>query len=350
MAKPTLRKDGRWTIALPRAAGQSRRYVYGRTAEEATKKWLIATGQGPAIVRPGSIAEFMVTHFAPWQSGRVQPESLRRYDNIWQYHLGKDISHLLFSELTPATVESALKNCGAAASQAMARGLFKQIVTLAIAHGRATERELAMVALAKIKPRKPKEKRDVVERADELLRKLEKAGHWLEGPVWAAMTLGLRKGELCGLRVTDLGDDNVLTLRHQRDNRSGDRDRLKHREVGETRRIALPAPIADRLRTYMSKGSIYFFTDQLGRPISYQHFARWIEPYQPTERLTVHDLRAAAVSRLVDLGVDDHTVMDIVGHQSREMLAIYRDKRDKRISEALMKQASTTTTSDNQSG
>jgi len=341
MAKPTLRKDGRWMIALPRKAGGSRRFVYGRTAEEATKKWLAATGQGHAIVRPGSIAEFVVTVFAPWQEPRVQADSLRRYDAIWRLHLGKDLGHLLFSELEPAIVEAALIGCGAPASQSLGRTVLKQIVLLAIAHGWATDRELAMVKLARLKKRKARERMDVVERATELLQNIETAGHWSEGPVWTAMTLGLRKGELCGLRVTDLGDDNVLTLRHQRNHRDGDRERLKRKDVGETRRIALPEPVATRLRGYMSKGSIYFFVDDHGRPITYQHLADKIAPFQPDERLTIHDLRSAAVSSLIDLGVDDYTIMDIVGHQSREMLARYRDKRDKRISEALMKQAST---------
>jgi integrase len=350
MPKPTKRADGRWTLALPRKTGESRRYVYAMTQEAVLEKWLIATGQGPVRVRPGSIAEFVVTTFAPWQAPRVQPDSLRRYDAIWKLHLGKDLGHLLFSELEPAIVEAALIGCGAPASQALGRGVLKQIVTLAIAHGWATDRELAMVRLAKIKPRKAKERRDVAQRADELLRNIEAAGHWAEGPIWAAMTLGLRKAELCGLRVTDLGEDNVLTLRHQRDHRTGDRERLKHRESGETRRIALPEPVAARLRNYMSAGSIYFFTDDAGRPISYNNLSRYIEPYQPAEPLTIHDLRSAAVSRLVDLGVDDLTIMDIVGHQSREMLAIYRDKRDQRIADALSRQMSRTTTSDNQGG
>jgi integrase len=66
--------------------------------------------------------------------------------------------------------------------------------------------------------------------------------------------LGLRKGEICGLKRTDLSD-GVLTLQRQRNWIDGEKSRLKQRGEGEVRRIGLPQEIIDRLLSIeMSNG------------------------------------------------------------------------------------------------
>lgn len=57
-------------IALPRERGKSRRYVYGRTPEQAVARFNKAIGAGSARVRPGSISEFFVDEYWPWQTSR----------------------------------------------------------------------------------------------------------------------------------------------------------------------------------------------------------------------------------------------------------------------------------------
>ncbi len=89
----------------------------------------------------------------------------------------------------------------------------------------------------------------------------------------AATSLGLRKGEICGLKRTDLSD-GVLTLQRQRNWIDGEKSRLKQRGEGEVRRIGLPQEIIDRLLSFWDGESIYLFTNDLGKPISYNHLDR----------------------------------------------------------------------------
>jgi len=90
--------------------------------------------------------------------------------------------------------------------------------------------------------------------ARETLQNAISAGHWSAGPIYAATSLGLRKGEICGLKRTDLSD-GVLTLQRQRNWIDGEKSRLKQRGEGEVRRIGLPQEIIDRLLSIeMSNG------------------------------------------------------------------------------------------------
>lgn len=324
-------------LQLPRNAGESRRCVYGRTVDDVQRRWLEATGQGPVRVRPGSISEFVVTHFTAWILGRVQPDSFHRYDVAWRTHLGPTLGHLLFDELTVAGIQDAIsEGVRAPASREMAKGLLGQIVKLAITERRCDPATLHMVSMAKVGRVRSRQRRDVTEKARAMLRKAEQTGHWLEGMIYAGSVVGLRKGEACGVKITDLVD-GCLVLQRQRNHTSGERDRLKHREQGEVRRIGLPPAIFDRLRSYWDGKSVYLFTRPDGRPIDYNHVGRHMEALQGPEPITFHDLRSAAIVNLIEARANDHTIMDLMGQGSLDVIRRYRDDSEKRTREALGK-------------
>lgn len=321
-------------LPLPRTGTESRRYVYARTSEQCLLKYKDALGIGAIRVRPGSISEFLAVKFAPWQASQIQGESIDRYDSTWRIHLGPAVGHYLFSELTYGRIESIFAEFTPGVS-ASAKSLLTKIVRYAIAHGNATPELLTAVQLIKVAKRKTKHRRDVATRARAMLAKAK--GHNIEGFLYTALTLGLRKGELCGLQVTDL-DDAGITIRRQRDHKRGVKDRVKHREAGEVRRIGLPAVILTRIRSYIRPGSLFLFVDERGKPLAYNHIDRLIEPFQPKDaedRLTPHDFRAAAIVNLIEAGVNDHTIQDLMGHGSAKMIRVYRDDSEERTRDAL---------------
>ncbi len=336
MPTPTLRTDGRWMLQLPRAAGTSRRCVYGRTKDECIQRYQKALSAGSSRVRPGSISEFYATQFDGWIRSRVQPETVDRYDSEWLAMVGPSFGHLTFAELTPAIVQSAFTaSPRSASSKTNARGLLLQIVRLAVATGLADASAETSVRICTVPSPKPKGRRDVVSAANALLAAASNAGHWIAGPLYASIVLGLRKGEIAGLKRTDI-QGNVLTVSRQRNHTRGEKDRLKSRADGQTRRIALPESIAERLISSWDGSSIYLFTTDKGKPIPYQHLDRAMREFQdPTNPVTFHDFRAAAICNLIDAGVSDHTIMDLVGHSSLLMIRQYRDSSDDRIRAAL---------------
>lgn len=326
--KITKREDGRYMMGLPTKGGLPRRFVYGRTEEEVLKNYERATSGN--VYRRGSLSEFVHLHFRDWLQSRVTPTTMDRYGALWELHLGPDLGHYKFSELTPAILAASITKLTSGSSQSLARTVLRQMFELAIAHREADYALLSMLRTVKLKSKKSRARLNVGERADELLKNLE--GHWVYGLIWTMATLGLRKGEACGLMASDLSADGILTIQRQRSHRK-ETGRLKKREEGEGRRVALPAALAERLRSFMAPEG-YAFRDDHGEPVTYNHLDRVIAPFQPEDRLTIHDLRAAAVSRLVDAGVDDRTIMDIVGHVDPKMLSVYRDRRDERIRKA----------------
>jgi integrase len=336
MPTPTLRSDGRWMLQLPREPGKSRRCVYGRTQDEVMRRYNEAIGAGAFRVRPGSISEFVVVHFEPFQRSRIQRISVERYHGVWLCHVGKTFGHLLFSELTPAIIQNGLLAGDAApATRQMAKSLLGQIVKLAVSMELCEPHVIHMVSIARLPKAAPKRRTDVARLVNAVIDRAQAAGHHIAGPLWVAATLGLRKGELCGLKITDLSG-STLAISRQRNHKEGEKGRLKARLAGESRSVGLPDWIADRLRSFWNGESVYLFTRPDGKPISYQHFDREFEPFQdPENRITAHDFRAAAICNLIEAGVSDHVIMDIVGHGSAEMIRWYRDVDNTRVKDAL---------------
>lgn len=286
----------------------------------------------------------MVTEFIPFISPRVQPDTFHRYDVAWRHHVGKHLGAYRFHELTETIIQNALMAGDLSpASRDISRGLLKQIIKLAVARQRCDHHVLAMIELVRLPRVQRKARTDILELAEAMLERAR--GHWMEGPLWAAMTLGLRKGEVLGLKPGDI-TDTALILSRQRNHTSGERDRLKHRAEGQTRRIGLPGPIIEQLRSYHRPGALYLFTKPDGSPIDYNHVGRFMAPFQGEKPITFHDLRSAAAVRLIESGVNDHTIMDILGHSAAEMIRRYRDDSEGRTRAAFAALTST----DNRSG
>ena len=63
--------------------------------------------------------------------------------------------------------------------------------------------------------------------------------------------------------------------------------------------------------------------------------AKTVAASRATGDVTIHTLRYTALSRMIEAGYDDYTVMEISGHSSTRMLARYTHPTDARKQEAL---------------
>jgi integrase len=162
-------------------------------------------------------------------------------------------------------------------------------------------------------------------------------------------TLGLRKGEALGLRWEDFDKDaGVLHVRRQW---------LLTGEYGPpktkagTRRIALPAGLRDelialRLRSDYSLDGHPIFASRTGTPLGHRNVLR--RGFAPARdlaglpsSLTLHDLRHAAASRLINAKLDPVTVAAVLGHEDATVtLKVYahlwdRERTDDDVRKAL---------------
>ena len=141
-----------------------------------------------------------------------------------------------------------------------------------------------------------------------------------------AVTLGLRIGEVLGLRWEDFDKgEGVLHVCRQwlRTGKYG-----PTKTAAGTRRIALPNELRDdlialRLRSRFSQDADPIFASSKGTPLGHRNVTRrGFEPARDLaklpESITFHDTRHAVASRLISRGLDPVTVADISGHKDAQ--------------------------------
>ncbi len=322
-------------LSLPKKKNtKSRRYVYGRSPAECQQKYADALNAGAFRVRPGSISEFVTLHFTAWLQSRVSALSYERYDVVWRHHVGKHFGALRFDELTPSIIQDRLMLCGNSSSaRSLSKSLLGQIVSLAIAHEVCRPEVLMAIKISRTGQRVPKKRTDIVEKANAIFE--ASRGTIWEGPFWLMITLGLRWGEVCGLKCSDLNGD-TLTIQRQRNNKVGEVPYPKLRKPGESRIIGLPPELADRLRSYIN-GQLYMFHGPDGKPLDYSHNERKLAPFMKAAKVdafTVHDFRSAAIVMLYGR-VDEKTYYNLFGHHAINQTREYLDSSEKQTREAL---------------
>ena len=154
-------------------------------------------------------------------------------------------------------------------------------------------------------------------------------------PLYAAyvlvLVLGLRRGEMLGLGLEDLGVDlDELTVEWQLQ-RVGD-PLMRRRTKTETSDATLPLPaicsvalkghlaargrLRDEARSVWREAG-YVFTTRFGTPIEPRNFNRyWTRRCDAAKarRITVHDARRTCASLLADLDVHPRVAMQILRH------------------------------------
>lgn len=223
----------------------------------------------------------------------------------------------------------------------MARGILSSILNLAFELQRIDRNPVKLIPAQK---KKRTQKRDLTA---ELVNKVLKAakGTRMEGPCWAASHLGLRRGEVSALKVTDVMDD-CIEIRATRD--KWGEGPLKGKQEGESRRIPLPPQVVAKLRSFFADGQLYVFTDvdyktKRVRPINPDRITKSMESLCESagvKSIKFHDLRAASASNLKRAGIDPFTIQRILGHSTLQMTSIYMDETDVETAEAMGRLAS----------
>lgn len=163
------------------------------------------------------------------------------------------------------------------------------------------------------------------------------AGHRLYALVVMALYLGLRRGELLGLRWSDIDwADRTLTVQGNLQRTGGTLRLVTPKSSGSRRTLPLLGLVADALTHHRKLQAVerdaagdrwidsgHVFTTKIGTPIEPGNLRHaWFPIAEAAglgRRVVFHGLRHTCVTLLLDLGVPPHTVREIAGHATTEV-------------------------------
>ncbi|MDI5971413.1 site-specific integrase [Streptomyces sp. SL13] len=352
------RKDGRYEarVYVPQPDGtRKRKTVYGNTWEECdTKRQELVSRDRQGIPTPTRSVK--LSEWLPyWLDVHVKPQrkqtTYAKYEMHVRLYLVPFLGSRRLENLTTANVRRMLADVTAKSSAATAKESHRVLRTALTA---ACRDELITRNVVQLVPAPQVTARELNPwTLDETLTFLEAARTDPLYPAFVlAVVLGLRRGEILGLRWSDVDfERRTLTVRvtlHR-----GDAglylDTTKNRR---TRVIPIPlmcvAPLRwQRLRQAVQRvagaqgwfDGDHVFTSRTGRPIEprnlYRSFTR-VAASAGLPRVRLHDTRHGCASLLFAAGVAPRTVMEILGHsQIAVTMNVYTHVSDDNRREAM---------------
>lgn len=294
-----------------------------------------------AVVRENTLAGYRVairTHLIPGIGAH-------RLDRLQPEHLEKLYARMIRNGSSPGTAHQAHRTLRTALGEAERRGRITRNPAALAKAPRVSETEVEPYSV------------------DEVRRLLTTAAEGRNHARWAiALALGLRQGEVLGLRWTDVDLDTGTLLvrrgrlrpryRHGCGGSCGKKagycpKRLADRpETDETksragrRAIGLPDELVALLKSHREeqdrerdtaaqlwRDSGYVFTDERGEPLNpntdYHHWKKLLRDAGVRDG-RLHDARHTAATVLLILGVPERAVMGLMGWSTTAMAARYQ--------------------------
>ncbi|MFC4591833.1 tyrosine-type recombinase/integrase [Sphaerisporangium corydalis] len=370
------RKDGRYEakVFLPTTAGTVKRIsVYGRTREECHTKFIKLKAQGdrgiPVAAESWTVGDYLTYWLEHVVRAERRPKTVQGYEGVIRRYLVPALGRKRLDKLNAAEVrqfvtslrngcqccqrgwdkarkpsECCAKKGGACCEHKIQARMVQSIhAVLRNALENAVREEVIhrnVAKLVKISPPKYKVNRGLtVAQAKAILNAAQ--AHRLGALYVLAVCLGLRRGELLGLRWKDIDlEAGSLEVIQALQRVAGQLRFVKPKSEDSERTIPLPPLCLDVLREHHKRQIAersdrwpdwedhgLVFPSRRGTPMEPDNLRRSWAEIRATAGLgavRLHDLRHTCVSLLLDLGVPPHTVKEIVGHSDIEVtMTIY---------------------------
>lgn len=322
-------QDGRWvgTIDLGYAAGRRvRRSYYGVTRKEVQEKLAHASRSVDLGLRIDRERMSLAAFLTSWLDGIVvRPSTARRYEQIVRVHLIPHLGRIRVASLTPQDVEAmlrAVQQGRSARTAAHVRAVLRTALTVAVRDGLALRNAASQAKAPRIEYRQVESMSP--EQVATFLRTIE--GDRLEALYVLALATGMRRGELLGLRWSDLDwTEGVIRVTAALQKVDGEYQRVEPKTARSRRTVTLPAVAVDALRRHRVREEErtvqpidgYVFTTRSGIPFDGTNVTRWFQGHLVAAglpRVPFHALRHTAASLLLARGVHPRVVMEILGH------------------------------------
>jgi integrase len=331
---PRVRADGRWEIRFTLPSGRSRS-VYGKTESEARRAHRAALREIEDGLDLQAGRTTVGQFFRRWLEDVVIPGRAPKthdfYAKVFGLYIEPEIGKVALDKLSPSDVarllrakqDSGLSPRTVHHVRAVLRAGLNQAVKWRMVGFNAA-------ALVESPPQKPG--RIVPLTVDEARRVLVAAKDHRLGPLFrVALTLGLRQGELLGLRWVDVDLDrgNLRVARALQ--RVDGKLVVKAPKTAKSRRtLRLPPSLVEALRGHRETQALeraaagarwtdsgYVFVSTVGTPLDARNVLRaWHRLLEAAdlERRAFHVTRHTAISLLIAEGVPLKVVQEVAGH------------------------------------
>jgi integrase len=389
------RKDGRYEIkayVLTTAGKLERKSAYARSYDDARKKLTELLSQSdhgiPVASQSWTVAEYLDYWLLHMVREERQPKTYQGYEGVVRLHLIPGLGKKRLDKLTAREIrvfitgvreecqcckrgwDAARKEarcCSLKGGECCQTRLSTRMVQFIHAVLRnalecAVREETIPRNVAKlVKVTTPKYKINrglTTTQARTVLRVA--SGHRLHALYVLALSLGLRRGELLGLRWADVDlDGEKLEIVQALQRVAGRLQFVQPKTQDSERTVPLPPFCVEALREHRKRQFAeradawpdwddhgLVFPSRRGTPMEPDNLRRsWstIRAQAGIGDVRLHDLRHTCVTLLLDLGVPPHVVRDIVGHSDIEVtMTIYahvsideKRKALKKLGEAL---------------
>ncbi|MEU7986675.1 site-specific integrase [Streptosporangium canum] len=370
------RKDGRYEakVFVPTTAGTIKRVsVYGKTREECHAKFVELKAQAdqgiPVAAESWTVGDYLTYWLEHVVRAERRPKTVQGYEGVIRRYLIPSLGRKRLDKLNAAEVrqfvtslrngcqccqrgwdkarkpaECCAKKAGTCCEYKIEPRMVQSIhAVLRNALENAVREEVIhrnVAKLVKISPPKYKVNRGLTVTQSKAILKAAQ-NHRLGALYVLAVCLGLRRGELLGLRWEDINlEARTLEVIQTLQRVGGRLQFVKPKTEDSERTIPLPPICFDALKEHRKRQFAersdrwpdwedhgLVFTSRRGTPMEPDNLRRsWgeIRTAAGLGAVRLHDLRHTCVSLLLDLGVPPHIVREIVGHSDIEVtMTIY---------------------------
>lgn len=320
MASIRKRPDGRWRARYRDESGREHARHFRRKVD--AQQWLdeqTAKLVSGTHVDPKAGRETFRQYAQRWRDAQPhKPSTAKRVRLTLETHLYPQIGDRPIASVRTSELQGLVTRLSAKLEPGTVRAVFQTL--RAVFRAAVTDRVIPSSPCDQVTlPAAPRKRLVIPERAtlDALARALP--GHF-RAVVYVGAGLGLRPGEIFGLRTSDVNFlRREVTVERQLDER-GNLTGLK--TAASYRTIPLPGSVGERLAKHLEergRGEGLVFVGAAGRPVSRPVFhTAWKRAREAVgvPKLRLHDLRHAYASALIATGESVKTVQSRLGHAS----------------------------------
>jgi integrase len=333
------RGDGLWVAAVSLGYDQDgkllRKVVYGKTHEEARGKLIsLLSDQQRGIPIPTerqTVARFLDSWLTDVVKDSTRPKTYRTYSDLIKHHIAPVLGKKQLVKLTPQDVQRFLKNKLESGLSARTVKHINDTLRAALNVGMTWGLVHRNVAALVKPPRIEKQEMKVFtpEQARAFLESVK--GHRLEALFWLALTLGLRRGELLGLRWADIDlDAGTLRVNQALQRVSGELELTELKTEKSRRALPMTPLLIGAMRAHRTRqleerlalgerwhDSGLVFCSTIGTPLEPRNLNRTFDALVKNAslpKIRLHDTRHSCATLLLAQGVPPRTIMEILGH------------------------------------
>ncbi len=322
----------RWQISFYDAQGRRRRESFSTEAKarKALTRAIALRDSGKLDPREGRVKIDTLAESYKTRAANSAPRSYRWIELVWRVHLEPFFGGMLADRVTSDHLQSYIRERLAAGAATSTVNHELTVLKAMFNHGlKADPPKVNRVPRFPEKLREPNPRSGFLNDQQYAALSAKCKYGWLQALLAVAYTFGFRKGELLGLRVSqiDLKARTIHLLPGTTKNEQG-------RAVVMTDEVY--KLVSDCIKDKQSDGAVFTWAN--GKQVTdFRRTWRTLAKAAGMPGLIFHDLRRSAVRNMVRAGISKHVAKRISGHQTDSIFDRYDITDESDLAEAARK-------------